>query len=699
MRCIIAICHQELHSLSLMSSAKTPLLQKRARLMPCALGGLLLLTLPALDGAEKTKTSWSFRPLLRPAVPAVQQADWCRDPLDRFIMRGLEKVSLTPNKDADRHTLIRRATFDLTGLPPTENEIRDFVRDPGNDDQAMAKLVDRLLQSERFGERWGRHWLDVVRYADSVGRTMNAAFPFARKYRDYVIDAFNKDKPYNRFISEQLAGDLLTGGPVEVQRESRIATGFLTLASVDLGTGVNEQFKLDQVDDQIDVTSRAFMGLTVSCARCHDHKTDPISQEAYYGLAGVFYSTEVWQGQRGKGQLGANGYVDEDALITLPSATLVASNRPGVARSGGSAKEDEMSMMEMNPKGGYPVIFRDLPDRAMGVTEGELEDCAVAIKGDPFDRGDSPKRGEMEITGLPKLEAVPRKTSGRIELARWITTPTHPLTARVMTNRIWQHLFGRGIVRSVDDFGLTGEEPTDPELLDHLAVRFVESGWSVKKFIRAIMLSRTYRLSSTGDGVKQQVDGANDRFWRMNLRRLEVEALRDSMFYAAGTLTFDRPNQVQVAGFGGKGRDARLRSLTSEEEPFRSVYLPVLRSMLTPMQETFDFPDPSQIKGQREVTTVAPQSLFFLNSEMANDLARTAAIRLLDEDHRDDRERINAAYLRLLGRPASIDEVEAAVEMMDSLSADDARKGEDKIYRWSAFIQALMSCAEFRYLS
>ena len=300
------------------------------------------------------------------------------------------------------------------------------------------------------------------------------------------------------------------------------------------------------------------------------------------------------------------------------------------------------------------------------------------------------------MLALPKLPVIPDKSSGRLELAKWIATPTHPLTARVMVNRIWQHLFGRGIVRSVDDFGITGDKPTHPELLDHLAVRFVENGWSVKKMIRAIMLSRTYRESSRGDAAKETADGPNDFFWRMNPRRLEVEAIRDSMFFVAGTLTFDRPEGTQVAGYGGKGRETWLRSLTPDDAPYRMVYLPALRSKLTPMHETFDFPDPSQIKGQREVTTVAPQALFFLNGELATSLARTAAERLITESPKDDTARVQTAYARVLGRKADAEEVSAALAMMKSLDADGKREAE--LFRWATFVQALMTSAEFRYV-
>jgi hypothetical protein len=669
------------------------------------IAAVLVVFASTVSAGDKIETSWSFRPIYRPAVPVVEHESWVRDDLDRFILAKLTEKKILPNLDADRTVLLRRATFDLTGLPPTEKELEDFLRDSSNDDQALAKVVDRLLQSPRFGERWGRHWLDVVRYSDSVGRTLNAAFPFARRYRDYVIDAFNKDKPYNRFIAEQISGDLLPAATPQEKAENVIATGMLTMASLDLSDG-GELFRLDQVDDQIDVTTRAFFGLTVACARCHDHKTDPISQMDYYALAGIFYSSETWQGQRSRGDLGANGYVDEDALVRVPAPAVVAANtgKGSVTTSSSSSSgtggkgSDDSSMMDMQTNNGrYPVLFRYDPTRAMGMAEGEADDCPVAIKGDAHNRGEAPKRGDLKIPMLPAMPVIPAKASGRQELARWISTPNHPLTSRVMVNRIWQHLFGRGIVRSVDDFGLTGDQPTHPELLDHLAVRFVEGGWSVKQMIRTIMLSRTYRLSSKGDAAKEQLDGPNDYFWRMNLRRLEMEAIRDSMFFVAGELTFERPNGVQVAGFGGKGREARLRSLTPDDEPCRAVYLPVLRSMLTPMHETFDFPDPSQIKGQREVTTVAPQALFFLNGELSVSLARATAQRLLGEEYKDDVSRVQAAYVRVLGRKADAAELTAVRDMMKELDVSSG-SGNAETARWTIFIQALMSSAEFRYL-
>jgi hypothetical protein len=648
---------------------------------------LLWLCSASMSGAAEIP--WSFAPIKKPAAPKVTNLAWCRDGVDVFVLAKMEAKNLTPNPDADRTTLLRRASYDLTGLPPTPEEIESFVRDASTDDQALARVLDRLLASPRFGERWARHWLDIVHYADSVGRTMNAAFPYAFRYRDYVIDAFNKDKPYPRFVAEQIAGDLLPAKTNEERRENLTATGFLTLASLDL-TSRGEQMLMDRVDDQIDVTTRAILGLTVACARCHNHKTDPIKQRDYYALAGIFSSTEARSGQVDTNGLGPNGYVDEDRLVMLPTATALTSS----AKRGTTGASDLPvdAMMETQRAKGYPTVFAFRPDRAMGLVEGEAADCPIRIKGDPQDRGETPPRGLLEIPGLPKLGAIPAKASGRLQLAQWLVAPENPLTARVFVNRVWQHLFGRGLVRTVDDFGLTGEAPSNPELLDHLATRFVEGGGSVKKFLRALMLSRTYRLSSTGDAGRKNLDGANELYWRADVRRLELEPIRDTLLLVGGELKFERPAGIQVAGFGGKGKEARLRSLIPEDTPVRTIYLPTLRSQLPSMHELFDFPDPSQIKGLREVTTIASQSLFFMNNGLVEDAARDAATRLLAEKG-DDEKRVRLAYLRVLAREPERGEVADSLAFMKSLSRDG-----DTRYQWTTFVQALLASAEFRYL-
>lgn len=639
---------------------------------------------------EPMEVPWSFKPVARPALPSVRDVAWGRGDIDRFILARIEAAGLTPNRDADRQVLIRRAAYDLIGLPPTPAEIATFVADPAPDDVAFARVVDHYLQSPRFGERWGRHWLDVVRYADSVGRSWNAPFLYAWRYRDYVIDAFNKDKPYDRFILEQLAGDLLPARTLEEEREQRIATGFLAIGSVPLQEGSREQFLLDRVDDQIDASTRAFLGLTIACARCHNHKTDPINTRDYYALAGVFYSTRTLSGQGSiAGEENSKDYVNAHLLLRLPRPPGSKPD-PEAAASEIHTMSDYMEVARSGKRLGIRYTFD--PDRAMGVTEGSMRDCAIRVKGDPRVTKPAPPRGDVHIPGLPDVQKVPADASGRLEVARWIASGDNPLTARVMVNRVWQHLLGHGLVRTPDDFGSTGEEPTHPELLDHLATRFSADDWSVKKLIRSIMLSRTYRLSSSGQKAGREKDPQNDLYYRANLRRLEVEPLRDSLLAAAGRLTDERPTGIPVSGSGGKGTGAAAHSVFPANTPYRTVYLPIFRSLVPELQSTFDFPDPCQVMGQREVTTVAPQALFFMNGEFVTDCARSAAVLLLKEEVPSKNERVQLAYRRILSRAANADEVQDALGLLDSLNQTL------ELNRWTILNQALMASAEFRYV-
>lgn len=629
---------------------------------------------------ERTKSDhWSFMPISVPQLPVVQNTDWRRDELDSFVLARLEAAGLEPNPDADRYTLLRRVAFDLTGLPPTESEIRQFIDDPAATDVALRSVVNRYLDSHHFGERWGRHWLDIVRYADSVGRNWNAPFTYAWRYRDYVIDSFNRDTPYDRFITEQLAGDLLPKTDLASSRSQLTATGFLALGAMDIIEPEGESLTMDRIDEQIDVTTRALLGLTVSCARCHDHKYEPVTMRDYYALAGVFYSTNTKSGQR------RGDYVTDSDLVLLPSAEGSTTAIPGVH-----------SMADMNREhrsGGWrEVLWTTDPNLAMAAIEGRVQDCPVRIDGDFYKRGPVPPRGDFHFAGLSGLTEVKGDSSGRLELARWIVSKDNPLTARVMVNRVWQHLFGRGLVDTVDNFGQSGGSPTHPELLDHLASRF-QKDWSVKSLIRSIILSRTYRLSSVGNADNLMADAGNELYWRMNSKRLEVEAVRDAMLSVAGRLSDKRPYGIQIAGRGGKGRWGETRSLLSIHSPYRTVYLPVLRSLLPEMYSTFDFPNPTQVKGQREVTTVAPQSLFLMNSDFAVRTARDAADRVLEESHSNDRDRVRVVYQRLLGRMPTPDEVVVALQFIDSLTGDSTKQ-----YRWAALIQALFISGEFRTL-
>jgi len=645
------------------------------------------------DDDDETSIPWSFARLTRPAVPDLADNPWPKDPLDHFIAERLEAEGLRPTSDADRRTLIRRAAFDLTGLPPRPEEVNAFVNDADSDDVAFAKFVDRYLASPRFGERWARHWLDIARYADSVGRTWNAPFPYAWRYRDWVIDSLNSDKSYDRFIAEQLAGDLLSASTLEQRRQQVVGTGFLTLGSLAINGGNREAFLMDQIDDQIDVTSRAFLGLTIACARCHDHKYDPILQEDYYALAGIFYSSWTYPGQAHVSDQAAHGYVDPEMLVMLPNDLDAPVDRVRDIPAG------VHSMTDVNRDGGAktPPPYDLHADFAMGMRDGKPADCELRIGGDAYDLGEAPPRGNLKIPGLPPLPQIDDNDSGRLQLAQWIASPTHPLTSRVMVNRIWQHLFGAGLVETVDDFGITGREPIHPQLLDHLAVRFVEQGWSVKKMIRTMMLSHTYRLSNRSEIAALEKDPDNTFFWRMRPRRLEFEPLRDSLLELSGRLRTDRPDGIQVGGSGGKGRVGKTRSWLGFESPYRTIYLPVLRDLLPEEYGTFDFPDPSSINGQRHVTTAPPQALFFMNSRFVQYAASDAASRLIEAEPNTDK-RLSLTYQSLFSREPDSAEIDAAKDLMRSLDTGDVSSADRERDRWAFLIQGLVASAEFRYV-
>ncbi|MEM7011044.1 MAG: DUF1549 and DUF1553 domain-containing protein [Verrucomicrobiota bacterium] len=632
---------------------------------------------------------WSFAPLKRPNVDSNQYANWALDDLDRFVAAKLEDAGLRPNQSADRRTLIRRAAFDLTGLPPTLDEIDAFLRNPAADEIAFAKVVDDYLSRPQFGERWARHWLDVARYADSVGRTWNAPYVYAWRYRDWVIDSFNADKPYNRFIAEQIAGDLLPAKTVGQRRDQVLGTGFLTMGSLAINSGGNEQFVLDQVDDQIDVTTRGFLSLSIACARCHDHKYDPVSQVDYYAMAGIFYSSWTYSGTPHMSEHASYGYVDPEMLVALPTDLDSKIDRVR------SVPVGVHSMSDLRQFGGkVPPPFEIMENAAMGMRDGKPVNCELREGGVVWDRGIAPQRGDIRISGLPEFPDVPEDASGRLQLAQWIASPENPLTARVIVNRVWQHLFGRGIVETVDNFGLSGREPSHPQLLDHLAVRFVEEGWSVKNLIRTIILSRTYQLSGDHQTTAYEVDPDNALYWRARPRRLELEPLRDSMLYVAGVLNPDRPEPGHISGNGNRGR-GRVKGNLGFSSAYRTIYLPIIRDQLSDEYGLFDFPDPSTISGSRHVTTAPPQALFFMNSQFVADASYDVVDRIFDLAS-SDQERVELAYQIILSREPAADETRDALELMKDLDVSGLNDPEG--YRWSVFIQSLLGGAEFRYV-
>lgn len=863
---------------------------------------------------------WALQPILTRAVPTVSNANWPRDELDAFILARLEESGLSPANDADRYTLLRRVTFDLTGLPPTPEEIEAFVNDPS--DRAYERVVDRLLESPGFGDHWARHWFDLSCYADLADIQGNVLVRDAWRYRDYVIAAFNTDKPLDRFIHEQLAGDLLPHDDIEQQREQIIATGFLAIGPWTLQNYIKKQLDADVVDHQIDRIGRIFLGQTVSCARCHDHKFDPIPTRDYYALAGIFHSTlttsydgpGVWsrithvplpelpgaaaeferltrevtnQQQQLRAELAERNRQDEknrfttkvvsDQANALTMEAGVEANEAGreyrvsfragpsvwsgasqaTAEGDGlllqvlrqdetvlayhvhrphtwSGKEDaqqlsdatftytgdgkgavrlhisasafsgrfggaldDLSIVEL---GTSQVIFRDGFDKPqLGSTRGKQADTGLAVyaqcsfpgwagaginhshavdlgqpdkpniapqifSGSPVESTnpritdiqrelprltrqleaarpdrmqalavkdveqprDSPiyRRGDFQSLGevVPRgfLSAVPishnyetsPKSSGRLQLAHWLTDAENPLTSRVLVNRIWHHLFGKGLVRTVDYFGVHGELPSHPELLDFLAVRLREDdGWSLKETVRRMVVSRTYRMASAHNAEAARLDPENRLMWQMPRRRLTAESIRDTMLAASGELDPGRGGPSlgldldgNINGLGDNVNPATWAGKIADSiRHRRSVYLPLKRER--PVGEfevlsVFDFPHPNDITGARPNTTVATQALFLLNSPFVKLQASKLAERLQKDKPEDEQARINRLYLLTISRPATPEEIETALlfldqcaqELASGLTSEDARSAA-----WAQLCHAVLGSNGFLF--
>ncbi len=621
---------------------------------------------------------WAFQPVRKPQPPAVKNAAWARSPIDAFILAGLEAKGLSPAPAADARTLIRRVYFDLIGLPPALDEVDAFVKDfaSAKPQAALAKVVDRLLASPRYGERWGRHWLDLVRYADSNGMDENLVFGNAWRYRDYVVKAFNTDLPYDQFIREQIAGDLLTPDAGRLTDERLIATGFLSIGPKMLAEDDPVKMEMDIIDEQVDTLGRAFLGMTFGCCRCHDHKYDPISITDYYALAGIFKSTK-----------------------TMDNFKVVArwQERPLVATV------DDPKMKVPEPKSKQPgKADKKTPigPVAMAVSDAKATDLRVHLRGNHMTLGkDSPRRFPRAFTAL-KQTPIDMTQSGRLQLANWLTQPEHPLTSRVMANRLWHWHFGTGLVRSVDNFGLLGDKSSHPELLDWLAGRFVESGWSMKAMHREIMMSSTYQMSAAYNEAAFEIDPDNRLHWRHNRRRLEAEALRDSLYVLGGNLDltvggslFEAKNRAYVPGYPNGNYD-------KYDIPRRSIYLPVIRSALYDVLQAFDFADPSFPSGERATTTVAPQALFLMNGKIVHAQTRSWTTKLLDDKSLDDASRIRRMYLQAFGRPPSEKEIARSSDFVQRIESElvRAKTADARMQAWQSFCRVIVSANEFVYV-
>ncbi len=661
---------------------------------------------------DSARKKWLYTAPKLPAAPEVKNKTWASAPIDRFISAKQEAAGVTPVGDATRRVLIRRATFDLTGLPPAPEEVEAFVNDKSKD--SFEKVIDRLLASERFGERWGRHWLDVARYAETEGRTRNQAFPVAWRYRDYVIRSFNEDKPYDRFILEQIAGDLLPAASSTEKNTNVVATGFLALGAHDLNELDARTFQADVIDEQISVTSKAFLAMTTGCARCHDHKFDPVPTRDYYAMAGIFRSTEMKQGLRRRPPL--NQYYFFPPMLNRLEGVepFPGKSREEIAEMQARQKELYGQLQQGLRKRNRPELRKLAAELAampipanlvMGAAEAaKPENSAINIRGDVHALGEVVPRGLPQILTDPAkgAPAIGANESGRLQLAKFIANRDNPVTARVMANRVWQHMFGAGIVETPDNFGNSGSKPTNPELLDYLAVRFMDQGWSVKKLIREIALSHAYRLSSDHNARNFETEPANKTLWRANRRRLEAEALRDAILQVSGNLQTTPPTASPVYSWRRIGEPARGNQVQKWEltENYRSVYVPVIRNVPSRFFETFDFPEPSETRGRRDVTTVAPQALFLMNSPFVQEQAKTAAERLIAKATNDE-DRVRRAYRQALGREPSASELARALKFVKETaeSSEDTSEAQRQHDAWTRLYHSLFASAEFRYRS
>jgi len=860
---------------------------------------------------EAGRKHWAYLPLTKPAVPAVKDAGWPRGDIDRFILAKLEANRLTPAKDADKIALVRRIYFDLIGLPPTPAQIDAFVADKSP--QAFEKLVDELLASPRFGERWGRHWLDVARFAESLtlrGFVLRDTW----RYRDYVIDSFNHDRPFNLFMQEQVAGDLMTAASLDERRRQIAATAFLAMGNTNLEEQDKKQLVMDVVDEQVDTLGRAFLAQTIGCARCHDHKFDPISAKDYYALAGILKSTEAlthsnvsawietplpmapamestikqheaqvaalqtklkdakaaltkvakaqpttpaagkaatvvalkdlpglvvddaqakrigeWtqskhvasyigdgylhDDNKGKGEKtltfqpeltkpgkyevrlsyttgpsrstktpvtvfsaegektievnqqeppivdgrwvslgtftfekngqgfvivsneGTTGHVIADAVQFIPAdkaaagttATSDAGKKPAgdaketkaaardakdaVATTGPAKLADDVKQMEAELK----KLQETGPkrDAITSIRESkQIGDTQVHVRGSVHTLGETAPRGFLQVVPVSETIAIPASQSGRLQLGQWLAHKDNPLPARVTANRVWHWLMGEGLCRTVDNFGLTGEAPSHPDLLDHLATQLAANNWSIKKLIRQVVLSRTYQLSSGSDegtqGRSDEVKGSATRnselgtrnsassadpdnrlFSHMNRRRLDAECIRDAMLQVSGKLDLAPAGPTYKAGlssdFGFKQGDYR-----------RSVYSPVFRNVLPEFFEAFDFADPSVSTGKRNVSTVAPQALFLLNHPFVAEMATSAAAKLLSDGAlKTDEARLVHAYRVTLGRAPSEGERKIAMKFLREAASGGKA---DAQAAWSRLFHAMIASMDFRYV-
>ncbi len=640
---------------------------------------------------------WAYQPIVNHKVPAPKAfASRVRNDIDRFVFTQLEKQKLKPAAEADARTLIRRATFDLTGLPPTPEAIEAFVVDKRPD--AYEKLIDQLLASPAYGERWGRHWLDVVRYADTSGDGTDMPILEAYRYRDYVIDVFNEDLPYDQFLIEQIAGDhLALTEPDKRFKQRMIATGYIALARR-FGNSRLADFHLI-VDNTIDTLGKGVLGMSLGCARCHDHKFDPITREDYYGLYGYFKSTRY-------PHTGTEHQHGRDGLIPLTTdhqmyekASAYVAQKAKLVNDTKKADKKKQEEIKAELKELENQHF-DL-ESAWAVVDGENPgDARMMIAGEPNRLGDVSPRGFIAYLNPEKPE-IAKDQSGRIALARWVAAKDNPLTARVMANRIWMLHFGAGIVPTPNVFGTQGQPPSHPELLDYLATQFIVSGWSIKSMHRLIMTSSAYRLSSEAVPEGLARDPNNRQIWRFNRQRLDADAIRDAMLAISGTLDTQRPGAHPFPTEKDMMGYSQSRPFAADyDHNHRSVYLMMRRLGKNPFMSLFDGPDTNVSTAERTTSTVPLQALFMMNSDFVRDKARALATKL-EHEIPTDADRVRRAYALTYGRAPTSNEQQDALSYLNQYAdaLDAGVKSEDRPHAaMISLCRVLMASNEFLYI-
>ena len=695
---------------------------------------------PAVN--DETRAHWAFRPVERPEDPLIERDGWAAGPIDAFILARLDAAGLHPAPPADKAALVRRAYYDLTGLPPSPEEVAAFVQDDSA--EAWPKLVDRLLDSPHYGEKWARHWLDLVRYAETNSYERDGAKPYVWRYRDYVIRSFNEDKPYDRFLIEQLAGDELP----DRSAEALIATGYYRLGIWDDEPSDPEQAHYDDLDDILSTTSQVFLGLTVGCARCHDHKLDPLPQADYYRMLAFFsgvqrfgvrsYESVEAQSLR---PIGPPGETAARAAEVAAHAGRVDDNRGRMEAIEAVVREDFIPvereefvnegrqlvllrarvprLLSEEQFAAYERLFREREElrqfrpraleQALCVTETgpTPRETFLLIRGNPHSPGDAVEPGfprVLPVIDVPVETAPPEANSSgrRTALAKWMASPQNPLTTRVLVNRVWQYHFGRGIVRSASNFGLTADAPTHPELLDWLAAEFVSGGWKLKSLHRQIMLSNAYRMSSEANPVALAQDPQNDLLWRFDPRRLTAEEVRDSILAVNGSLNRDAlygpsifvpiPAEV-LAGQSMPG--SGWGESTPEDRRRRSIYIHVKRSLSPPILTSFDAPETDFSCPVRFATTQPTQALGMLNGSFLHEEAQVFADYLRATADDDPAEQVRLCLRRTLQREATEVEVRRGLDFLAAAQGDHGLTPERAL---KYFCLVALNLNEFVYL-